>query len=951
MTKHIASPAVLLLLIASIPSNYGYGLHSPEPPRRYGRVSRPQREHQVQGQGRGRGRGKQQKGRASASASASANRQHPDRRSMLEEKANRPRVTGRRYLGPTSSTSNVSSDMVPQRGPGFFNKQYKDESNVSGIPSYLPLSNSNQPNSGKNSVAFMITKHQKRILIEDLRYSRHDVSLMTADQAHAIIERRASKLSTHFDMKTSTTTPSSVLEQLDTQFGQLTNQVLNDDNFGGSLFPSSYDQQVTIPHDFDSYPKDYYPLEDDILFRPSKFSPSSTRRSESSKVDTSSRKRTIVNNSKTDQATTSRTTISNNVRSRTATASRLPKEMTKDYDLPTKNQTPSLTKPSSTSHKQVSMKMEIPAPLEENGSASFQKPQKTAADSPSQKAAMPQNVKATDSKDRQSSSAAAAQEALRKIVASRGANSKTKQPHQHQKQQQLHQVSMKLEIPPLPSVQEEAATNKTRSPPRKIVFKGINKSHKKLVSLEARAPPTASSLTQGPPKIQRVKKTPDIKIYKKSMQEIIKEFASLEEHQDLLDSVEFYEPIIEYRPADMLSGDWVPPEARPLVADQATIAIQINLDTNLLDEEPDESSFFIQHPKETTAKTERSRKEEPLKNEKDKVLSKGLVDQTKTEAPVLKAGSRTPAKEEQQLSDKNPNASDKEASPNLSPMQQRSESTFDLNKGRSWSENDVVNGRSMTSSLKPPRKPAADGLMEEQRDLENKFSTIGQKDEANEGIISQPKISDDGGIAMGTSAKSLASGQADDEMKASPKTRANEHPDAKEAPATANSDVRRRGQTKIYPDASTVQHRTKFVSRENEAKGGIPSYLPPAKGPQPKFSSTQYKKTASVAFMITNQQKRILIEDLRYSRQDVSLMNADQAHKIIRQRISKVENKSSTTNRLQTEYKVPTSPRRQMGPKQLKRSGNGGIDNTWLYQGRQQTRPGGHGNRWNGGRV
>ena len=50
--------------------------------------------------------------------------------------------------------------------------------------------------------------------------------------------------------------------------------------------------------------------------------------------------------------------------------------------------------------------------------------------------------------------------------------------------------------------------------------------------------------------------------------------------------------------------------------------------------------------------------------------------------------------------------------------------------------------------------------------------------------------------------------------------------------------------------------------------------------------------TSSVAFMITNQMKRTLIEDLRYARKEVNSFTADQAHHIINNRITNPLTKS-----------------------------------------------------------
>ena len=69
---------------------------------------------------------------------------------------------------------------------------------------------------------------------------------------------------------------------------------------------------------------------------------------------------------------------------------------------------------------------------------------------------------------------------------------------------------------------------------------------------------------------------------------------------------------------------------------------------------------------------------------------------------------------------------------------------------------------------------------------------------------------------------------------------------------------------------------------------------------------------ASVTFMITNQMKRTLIEDLRYSRKDVTTMTADQAHHIIKNKISKLSNPDTTTKtRIPTHLCVGDGPKEE----------------------------------------
>ena len=117
----------------------------------------------------------------------------------------------------------------------------------------------------------MITTKMKRILIEDLQYSRKEVTGMSPDQAHQIINHRifnpifvqnriptdkclgsSGDGNSEEECPISMVTPSStqtavgsnrVLEEMDDQFDEVTERVLKDDNYGGPLFPDQQQQQ------------------------------------------------------------------------------------------------------------------------------------------------------------------------------------------------------------------------------------------------------------------------------------------------------------------------------------------------------------------------------------------------------------------------------------------------------------------------------------------------------------------------------------------------------------------------------------------------------------------------------------------------------------------------------------------------------------------------------------
>lgn len=179
-----------------------------------------------------------------------------------------------RVLSPLpSGRSNVNSNSVggrrafPTRPLSPYNNSNRNNYGYGGGgAASAPLSLS--------SVAFMITTKMKRILIEDLRYSRREVNSMSPDQAHQIVNNRISKPlhsnynriptdkcigdgdETSEECPISMTSPSTttdigsnrVLEEMDDQFGEVTERVLNNDNYGGPLFPPQQQQPKTNHH-------------------------------------------------------------------------------------------------------------------------------------------------------------------------------------------------------------------------------------------------------------------------------------------------------------------------------------------------------------------------------------------------------------------------------------------------------------------------------------------------------------------------------------------------------------------------------------------------------------------------------------------------------------------------------------------------------------------------------
>jgi len=92
----------------------------------------------------------------------------------------------------------------------------------------------------------MITHNMKRVLVEELRYSKREVSGMDPERARSIIDNRISSRgppsSYNIASQESAVTPqNTILEEMDGQFADVTERVLNDDQYGRNVFSNAND--------------------------------------------------------------------------------------------------------------------------------------------------------------------------------------------------------------------------------------------------------------------------------------------------------------------------------------------------------------------------------------------------------------------------------------------------------------------------------------------------------------------------------------------------------------------------------------------------------------------------------------------------------------------------------------------------------------------------------------
>lgn len=93
----------------------------------------------------------------------------------------------------------------------------------------------------------MITNKMKRVLIEELHYTRREVNGMSAEHATSIIANRISNRSppNSYNIvpeQESTGMPqNNILEEMQDQFGDVSERVLHDDQYGPNIFSSGND--------------------------------------------------------------------------------------------------------------------------------------------------------------------------------------------------------------------------------------------------------------------------------------------------------------------------------------------------------------------------------------------------------------------------------------------------------------------------------------------------------------------------------------------------------------------------------------------------------------------------------------------------------------------------------------------------------------------------------------